>query len=170
MHEPQYFGMSLFDSALSQRRKKLGPEILKIVMKGALRPLADPSLHPGCFFGALRLVGIDGTTWSVRNTPQQLARLAKAKTRKGSAAFAKISMSALVELGAMHAPLGAALGLGGESAHVLSTALLAHLPERMLLILDRLYGQAPMLEQLQTHCCLEKEQYFLARVRAKLGT
>ena len=38
-------------------------------MEEALRPLADAALHPGCFLGALRLVGIDGTTWSVSSTP-----------------------------------------------------------------------------------------------------
>ena len=164
----QYFGMSLSDSALSQRRTQLGPDIFKIIMQETLRPLADAALHPGCFFGVLRLVGIDGTTWSVCNTPQHLARIVKAKTRRGCAAFAKIAMSALVELGT-HAPLHAAIGLDGQSEHVLSTAVLAHLPQRILLILDRLYGQAPMLAQLQQQCSALKEQHFLVRVRAKLG-
>ena len=147
----QYFGMTLSDSALSQRRTQLGPDIFKIIMQETLRPLADAALHPGCFLGVLRLVGIDGTTWSVGNTPQHLARIVKAKTRRGCAAFAKIAMSALVELGT-HAPLQAAIGLDGESEHVLSATLLADLPSRILLILDRLYGQAPMLALLQRHC------------------
>jgi len=164
----QYFGMSLSDSALSQRRSRLGPDIFEIIMQETLRPLADVVLHPGCFFGKLRLVGIDGTTWSVSNTPQHLARLIKAKTRKGSAAFAKIAMSALVELGT-HAPLSAAIGLNGESENELSTRLLTDLPERSLLILDRLYGQAPMLAQLQQHCSELRQQYYLVRVRAKLA-
>ena len=58
-------------------------------------------------------------------------------------------MSALVELGT-HAPLAA-------------------LPEQSLLILDRLYGQGPMLEQLQSHCQQGKGQHFLTRVRVKLA-
>lgn len=164
----QYFGMSLSDSALSQRRTLLGPDIFQIIMQQTLRPLADAALHPGCFLGVLRLVGIDGTTWSVCNTPQHLARLVKAKTRRGSAAFAKIAMSALVELGT-HAPLQAAIGLDGESEHALSSALLGDLPQRILLMLDRLYGQAPMLALLQTQCSALKEQHYLVRVRAKLA-
>ena len=164
----QYFGMSLSDSALSQRRARMGPDTFQTIMHETLRPLADAALHPGCFFGALRLVGIDGTTWSVCNTPQHLARIVKARTRRGCAAFAKIAMSALVELGT-HAPLHAAISLDGQSEHVLSTALLAALPPRILLILDRLYGQAPMLAQLQQPCSASKEQHFLVRVRAKLG-
>ena len=164
----QYFGMSLSDSALSQRRTRLGADIFHIIMQQTLRPLADAALHPGCFLGALRLVGIDGTTWSVCNTPQHLARLVKAKTRRGTAAFAKIAMSALVELGT-HAPLHAAIGLDGESEQALSATLLGYLPQRILLMLDRLYGQAPMLAQLQAQCSARKEQHYLVRVRAKLG-
>jgi hypothetical protein len=104
----------------------------------------------------------------VRNTPQHLTRIVKAKTRRGFAAFAKIAMSALVELGT-HAPLHAAIGLDGESEHVLSATLFADLPQRSLLILDRLYGQAPMLALLQAQCSALREQHYLVRVRAKLG-
>jgi hypothetical protein len=164
----QYFGMTLSDAALSQRRQRLGPDLFTLIMEETLRPLADAALHPGCFFGALRLVGIDGTTWSVSNTPQHLARMVKAKTRRGCAAFAKIAMSALVELGT-HAPLRAVLGLDKDSEHALSAALLEHLPPGILLILDRLYGQAPMLALLQAKCREQDAQHFLVRVRMKLG-
>ena len=102
--------MSLSDSALSQRRQQLGADIFLLIMRETLRPLADEHLHPACFHRGLRLVGIDGTRWNVANTPQQAARLTKAKTRRGSAAFAQIHMSALVELGT-HAPLHATLGI-----------------------------------------------------------
>lgn len=163
-----FFGMSLSDSALSQRRQQLGADIFLLIMRETLRPLADEHLHPACFHRGLRLVGIDGTRWNVANTPQQTARLAKAKTRRGSAAFAQIHMSALVELGT-HAPLHATLGIDAESEQVLSEPLLAELPQRSLLILDRLYGQAPMLAALQRHCAADKEQHYLVRVRAKLA-
>jgi hypothetical protein len=127
----QFFGMTLSDSALSQRRAQLGTDLFLLIMRETLRPLADARLHPACFFGALRLLGIDGTCWSVSNTPQHLARILKAKTRRGSAAFAKISMSALVELGT-HAPLHAALGLDGESEQVLSVLRKINLAEAPL--------------------------------------
>lgn len=77
-------------------------------------------------------------------------------------------MSALVELDT-HAPLRAVLGLDKESALSLSAALLDHLPPGILLILDRLYGQAPMLAQLQAKCRAQQEQHFLVWVRMKLG-
>ena len=106
-------------------------------MSETLRPLAGARLHPGCFFAGLLLVGSDGTRWSVGNTPQHLARITKARTRRGSAAFGKISMSTLVELGT-HAPLAATLGLDAQSEHALSTPVVTALPAQSLLILDRL--------------------------------
>lgn len=163
-----FFGMSLSDSALSQRRQHLGADIFLVIMRETLRPLADAQLHPACFFAGLRLIGIDGTRWNVGNTTQQLASITKTQTRRGSAAFAQIGMSALVELGT-HAPLHATLGIDGESEQVLSAPLLEELPQRSLLILDRLYGQAPMLEALQRHCTQAREQHYLVRVRAKLA-
>jgi len=163
-----FFGMTLSDSALSQRRQQLGADLFLLIMRETLRPLADVQLHPACFVHGLRLIGIDGTRWNVCNTAQQLARLTKVKTRCGSAAFAQISMSALVELGT-HAPLHATLGLDGESEQVLSLPLLEELPPCSLLILDRLYGQAPMLAALQRHCTAAREQHYLVRVRAKLA-
>jgi hypothetical protein len=163
-----FFGMTLSDSALSQRRAQLGADLFLLIMRETLRPLADAHLHPGCFSAGLRLLGIDGTRWSVGNTPQHLARIIKAKTRRGGAAFATISMSALVELGT-HAPLHATLGLDGQSEQVLSVPLFEELPPQSLLILDRLYGQAPMLEELQTHCAAARQQHYLVRVRTKLA-
>jgi hypothetical protein len=141
-----FFGMTLSDSALSQRRQQLGSDIFLLIMRETLRPLAKEQLHPTCFFLGLLLVGIDGTRWNVGNTPQQLARMTKAKTRRGSAAFAQIGMVTLVELGT-HAPLHATLGLDGESELALSVPLLEALPQHSLLIADRLYGQAPMLDR-----------------------
>ncbi len=163
-----FFGMTLSDCALSQRRQQLGAELFLLIMRETLRPLADVHLHPACFVQGLRLIGIDGTRWNVGNTAQQLACLTKVRTRSGSAAFAQIHMSALVELGT-HAPLHATLGLEGESEQVLSQPLLEELPPRSLLILDRLYGQAPMLAALQRHCTAAREQHYLVRVRSKLA-
>jgi len=164
----QYFGVNLSDSALSQRRKRLDANLFNLILEESLHPLADPNLHPDCFLKSLRLVGIDGTTWSVSNTPQHLKRMAKAKTRRGPAAFAKIIMSVLVELGT-HTPLRAAIGLDKESEDALSAKLMDDLPERSLLILDRLYGNAPTLARLQERCRVDQEQFFLTRVRSNIG-
>jgi hypothetical protein len=163
----RWFGVSISDSALSQRRTRLGLEPFAQVARVALRPLADIRLHPQCFFAGLRLVGIDGTQWSLTNTAQNTTAMAKVRTRRGAAAFAKLPCSALVELGT-HAPLAAELSLEQKSEQVTSQLLLEHLPARSLLVLDRWYGNAPMLEQLQQQCSA-REGHFLVRVRQKLA-
>lgn len=163
----QLFGVSLSDSALSQRREKLGAEPFAKVAAHALRPLAEVDRHGGCFFKKLRLVGIDGTRWSLPNTPRNNAQVKKSVSRRGAAAFAKAGFCALVELGT-HAPLGAVPGLHGQSELALSGEVLAQLPAQSLLILDRLYGQGPFVDQL-TGVCAARASHFLVRVREKLG-
>lgn len=163
-----FFGMTLSDSALSQRRQQLGPELFLLIMRETLRPLADVRVHADCFFQGLRLLGIDGTRWNVTNTAQHLARMTKMQTRNGSAAFAHIRMAALVELGT-HAPLHATLGLEEESEQALSLPLLQGLPQHSLLILDRLYGYAAVIDALQRQCDPAKAQHYLVRVKDKLA-
>jgi hypothetical protein len=63
----------------------------------------------------------------------------KARTRRGRAAFAKITTAVLLEIG-LHNPLAAAVGRKGESEWALGQRLLAQLPKRALLLGDRLYG------------------------------
>jgi hypothetical protein len=162
-----YFTVRLSSSALSQRRQHMQSEPFVTVMRHALRPMAQQQIHADCFFAGLRLVGIDGTQFNLLNTPQINAAVSKVSTRRGEAAFAKLSLSVLVELGT-HAPLGAAMQLGPMSEKVLCQQLWERLPQEGLLILDRYYGQAPMLGQLQPQC-EARGSHFLVRVRDKLN-
>ena len=155
----RFFGVDISDAALSLRRKKMGVDIFATVTATALRPLAVRGIHHGSFFKGLRLVGIDGTTWSVINTPAHNARVPKVSTRRGLAAFGKAGRVALVELGT-HGPLAAGIGLAAP--------VLERLPEESLVIVDRLYGHAPFTAQL-TDICAARGRHFLVRVRAKLA-
>jgi hypothetical protein len=161
------FNMSISDAALSQRRARMGVAVFEQVAAHALRPLADLALHPGCFLHGWRLVGIDGTQYNLSNTPQNNRAVPKAGTRRGKAAFAKMLLSALVELGT-HAPLAASLGFARQGELGISLPLLERLPEGSLLVLDRLYGNAPMLAELQ-RACPQRQSHFLVRVRDKLA-
>lgn len=163
----RYFAVRVSSSALSQRRVHMQLEPFTTVMRHALRPMARQDQHPGCFFAGLRLVGIDGTQFDLLNTPQINAQVAKVSTRRAEAAFAKLSASVLVELGT-HAPLGVAMAFGALSEKTLVEPLWESLPEKSLLILDRYYGQAPMLQQLQRHC-ETRGSHFLVRVRDRLN-
>ncbi len=55
--------------------------------------------------------------------------MSKAASRRMTAAFAKIEMCALVELG-IHNPLAATVGLKGEGEWTLAKELLGSLPKR----------------------------------------
>jgi hypothetical protein len=75
-------------------------------------------------------------------------QLGKGANQRCQSAFAKLRCSALVEL-LMHNPLAAALGRVGESEWQLTKGLLAHLPEKCLLLGDRLYGCGAFIVQAQ---------------------
>ena len=98
-HVFKVFGVSIKDSSLSERRQRMGFEPFAWLMKHALRPIAASDRDPSCFYKGLRLCGIDGSSWSVTNTPQILEKMSKAATRRFAAAFAKVEMCVLVELG-----------------------------------------------------------------------
>jgi hypothetical protein len=156
-HVFQLFGMEITDAALSKRRQRMGLGPFDWLMSHALKPLADGRIHKSCFYKGLRLCGLDGSRWSVTNTPQILEKMKKAAARRLKAAFAKVEMCALVELG-LHNPIAAAVGLKGESEWSLAEKLLECLPKRSLLIVDRLYGCGKYLKRLMEACEANKSQ------------
>jgi hypothetical protein len=154
------------DSSLSERRQRIGLEPFSWLMKHALKPLADGRTHKNCFYKGWRLCGIDGSRWSVTNTPQILEKMSKATSRRLKAAFAKVEMCVLVELG-LHNPVAAAVGLKGEGEWKLSSKLLGSLPKGSLLIVDRLYGCGKYLKDLVKACQAAKSEV-LVRVRGNI--
>lgn len=145
------------DSGISQRRATMDWKIFDALMEQAFKPLAQFKKHPGSFYRGMRLVGIDGTQFSVTNTPENNRQLKKAKSRRSDAAFAKIGAAVLVELG-MHNPLAVQIATAEqESESVLSERLLDDLPEDCLLIVDRYYGNGLWVKRIKSrpHCeCL----------------
>jgi len=167
-HVFKIFGVSIKDSSLSGRRQRMGFEPFAWLMKHALRPMADPERNLGCFYKGLRLCGIDGSCWSVTNTLQNQAKMSKAISRRFEAAFAKVEMCVLVELG-LHNPLAAEISLKGEGEWALSSKLLDRLPELSLLIVDRLYGCGKYLKEL-IHACRLRNGHVLVRARKNVKT
>ena len=162
-HVKQLTGKVITDGALSQRRAVLPVEVFEGMMKAALQPKANPKRHPDAFYQGLRLCGIDGSTFSVTNTPQVKKRMKKARSRRGRAAFPKVGVAVMVELG-LHNPLAAALGSDGESEMVLAKRVVASQPKDSLLINDRYYGIPVLLVDLPA----DGERHFLVRVKANL--
>lgn len=140
-HFFQLFQESLADSSWADRRARLPWQVFAELMQRALRPRATRRAHPEAFWRGWRLLALDGTQFSLTNTPQIKGVLRKAKSRRGRAAFAKMSAAVLLEIG-WHNPLAAALGRNAESEWKLALSLLAQLPKGALLLADRLYGCA----------------------------
>jgi hypothetical protein len=159
-------GKRIAKSSISERRQNLPWEVFDTIMKAALRPKADEEKHPQAFYRGWRLVAMDGTQFSVSNTPQILASLSKAASRRMKAAFAKLGAVLLVELG-VHNPLAAAIGIDGDSEQSLAKELLEVIPERSLLIADRLYGVGAFLVLL-TAVFAKRSGHFLVRVGSNL--
>jgi len=136
-HLLMFMGIQMNDGSLSERRQTLPFEVFAQLLRRCLRPLAKACAES--FYRGLRLVAVDAVEFSVANTPRVNKQLGKKNNQHGSAAFAKLRCAALIEL-VMHNPLAAALGRAGESEWQLSKDLLAHLPEKCLLLGDRLYG------------------------------
>jgi hypothetical protein len=160
-HLFQLFRAPLADSSWSDRRLRLPWEIFADLMRRALRPRAIPRQHREAFWRGWRLVALDGTQFSLINTPQITATIEKARTRRGRAAFAKITTAVLLELG-LHNPLAAAIGRHGESEWALAQRLLAQLPKRAVLLGDRLYGVTAFVV-LARAACARVGSHFLLR-------
>jgi hypothetical protein len=165
-HFAQLFEDSLCDSSLSERRTRLPWEVFTELMRLGLRTLAQAATHREAFWRGWRLVALDGTQFSLTNTPQIKATARKAKSRRGRAAFAKITTGVLLELG-LHNPLAAAIGRGGQSEWVLALELLAALPAQALLLADRLHGCAAFVAAAWA-ACEKVGSHFLIRARTNV--
>ena len=157
-------GIQMAESTLSERRQALPLEVFEELLKRLLRPIVGASAQ--AFYRRWRLVAVDGVSFSLPNTPPVKRSCRKGGNQNGKAAFAKLQCAALVEL-VMHNPLAACLGCKGESEWKLAQGLLDHLPQKCLLLADRLYGCGAFLvaamERLK-RC----DGHFLVRVKQGL--
>jgi hypothetical protein len=159
-------GKRIAKSSLSQRLQNMPWEVFDLMMQVVLKPIASEEKHPHAFYKGWRLVAIDGTQFSLSNTPQILASLTKAASRRMKAAFAKLGAVLLVELGT-HNPLAAAIGKDGDSEQSLAKGLIRALPEKSILIADRLYGVGAFLVLLK-EAFAKRPGHFLVRVSSNL--
>ena len=158
------------DSALSQRALSIGWKLIDEILPAVLRPLADLARHPGAFYRGFRLVAFDGTRFNLRNTEAINAEAIKNRCSKSSGvpAFAHLLGVVLVELG-LHQPLAAAFGWQGEGELTLVRKILARqsLPDRCLILADRLFGIPSLMWELMP--MLEKSAAaVLFRVKSNL--
>jgi hypothetical protein len=140
-------GKNISDSAAIQRRMGLRWVWFEVLFAQVLQPRALPRAHPECFYHGHRLLALDGSEWSLRNT-QAVTSQPRPRHINGQgreAAFYKWGTAVLIELGT-HQPLAAARALPGldhaEGELNIARRTLGGIPqaEDTLLLADRLYG------------------------------
>lgn len=162
----QFKAKPISDAALSERRTTLGIKPWTDTLERFLAHTTDGDVVPGAFYKGLRLVGVDGTTFNVSNTPWVKGAAQKTKTRKGEAAFYRLSCVALAAL-ASHRPLSVKIGSAGESEGALAEQLIDALASDDLLIADRYYGNGKWLGRLEA---LSSKPFYLLRVQERFGS
>lgn len=162
-HVRQMSGRKISESQVSRRCRAMGVKIFEWVMGEILGPRADPRREPEAFYRGMRLTGLDGTMFSMFNTPSVLKALSKAVSRRMKAAFAKLGVVSLVELGT-HRPMAAVIAHQQESEFTLAMRLVGQVPVGCLLLADRLYGVGKFLVAF-LKLFVDGQSDFLIRVR-----
>jgi hypothetical protein len=111
-------------------------------MARALRPLARKGQHPEALWRGWRLLALDGTQFSLSNTPANNATRPKSSSLRGRSAFAKPITGVLLEVG-LHNPLAAAIGQNGQSKWKGPEPVGASAPKGALLLADRRMAAPP---------------------------
>lgn len=150
-------GVDISDAAAHERRQGLSWAWFETLFASVLQPLAKLKEHPESFYKGLRLLGIDGTYWSLRNTQanEVLPRVEHGKGAIGKkAAFFKWGCAVLLELGT-HQPLAATCDCmqdgREEGEQTFARRLLCRIPKRenTLLLADRGYGYPKFLDEVR---------------------
>ncbi len=164
-------GMEISDSALSQKRQNIPWELFNEVMAQQLGSIAKECKHSQSFYKGYHLLGIDGTTFSIRNTsatsslPKRNSQNKKSKKKHkySEDGYAYLWANSLVELG-VHNPIAAEIGIKNESEWALGIKLIKSLPPKSLLLADRLYGKPSFVSRLEKHFKKSGGGAYLVRV------
>lgn len=134
------------EKALRDLRRRVGPAPLKMLFESVAVPLAPPGA-PGVSWRGLRTVAFDGlSSVKVPDSARNLAWLGKPASRTGVTGYPAVRVVALAETGT-RGLLGAVTGGAGERSEVvLARKLVPLLRKGMLLLGDRAYDAAGLLE------------------------
>lgn len=124
-------------SALSQARSRLGVLPMKEIFHSVCRPIATP-ITRGAYYKGLRVVGIDGSTFDIQDTPENEERFGRpgSHRKEGGGAFPQAKVVALVECGT-HATIDIEPMHYRTGEQVGARKLLHSVKEGMLLTWDR---------------------------------
>jgi hypothetical protein len=148
-------------NTLCVARQRLGVAPVRYLHNVLVRPLATPDT-PGAFYKGLRLVGMDGTTFDLPDSPANVHAFGRPKGPRGDAAFPQIRKLSLVELGT-HAELAFVLKPCWRGENPMVAGLVRHLHEGMLLLWDRNFFSYHLWQSLT-----QRKIQILARVKGNL--
>jgi hypothetical protein len=123
------------DSAFSQARRRLGVAPLRHLFHQTARPMATHQTV-GAFYRGWRLMGVDGTTLDLPDTPENARTFGRPTTGRAEGAFPQVRLLALCELGT-HAVCGLSIKPLRHGEPSMVGPLLDHLGPGDLLIWDR---------------------------------
>jgi hypothetical protein len=147
------------DSAFTKARQRLGVAPMRELFHEVAGPMAAPGA-PGAFYRCWRLMGIDGTTFDMPDTPENERVFGRGGNQRSPNAFPQVRVLALCELGT-HAVCDFALRPVRGSEQEMLPHLLRSLRPDMLLLWDRGFFGFALIEAV-----LGCGSRLLARVKA----
>jgi hypothetical protein len=123
-------------ASISSLRIRIGAQPLAELVRRCCAPLADAALHTSAFYGGLRLVGIDGSTFELPDELDNDQVFGRPGGRQGPAGYPQARCAILAEC-ATHAILAANLGPYRCGEWELCVPLLDSLRPDMLCLADR---------------------------------
>jgi hypothetical protein len=146
------------DSAFTQARRRLGVAPLRRLLLETARPMATHQTV-GASYRGWRLMGLDGTTLDLPDTPENARTFGRPTTGRAEGAFPQVRLLALCELGT-HAACGLAIKPLRHGEPAMVGQLLDHLGPGMLLIWDRGFFSHELISAV-----VRRGAHLLARVK-----
>lgn len=131
------------DPAIYQARDRLGWAPIRWLRQQVIRPLADPRRDPDAFYDGHRLLAIDGTVFTVADTPANARTFGRANNQMGASGYPLVRAVALCEVGT-HALLDWVPRGYHVSEQALAARLYGRIPAGTLLLADRNFHCYPL--------------------------
>jgi hypothetical protein len=134
-------------SGISQARTRLGWEPLRQLHDEVVKPIAVPATK-GAWFGAWRLVSLDGSTLDVADEKVNEEAFGRPGASRGSSAYPQIRFVSLVENGT-HVLFGSQMDAYATGEITLAKTVLPSLRKGMLCLADRNFFGYELWKQAQ---------------------
>lgn len=124
-------------AALCKARQRLGSQPLLLLFRRVVTLLCRPEVAGG-FYAGLRLMGVDGVSFTAPATPANIRAFGLPKggdTAQSTGGYPLVSKVSLVELGS-HVELAFALRSQSQGEPTMARRLVKHLTPEMLVLLD----------------------------------